>query len=69
MMGGRLACVFCHGPHVQGGKHSMGMMQVMDLKDIRWSVLQPELDAEKFRQAVVKGQDPDGTQLKPDMPR
>jgi hypothetical protein len=47
----------------------MGMMQVMDSKDIRWSVLQPEFDAEKFRLAVVKGQDPDGTQLKPDMPR
>ena len=36
---------------------------------VRWSVLQPEFDAEKFRLAVVKGQDPDGTQLKPDMPR
>jgi cytochrome c oxidase subunit 2 len=69
MMGGRLACVSCHGPYGQGGKHSMGMMQVMDSKDIRWSVLQPEFDAEKFRLAVVKGQDPDGTQLKPDMPR
>ena len=46
----------------------MGMMQVMDSKDIRWSVLQPEFDAAKFRLAVVKGQDPDGTQLKPDMP-
>ena len=47
----------------------MGMMQVMDSKDIRRSVLQPEFDAEKFQLAVVKGQDPDGTQLKPDMPR
>ena len=69
MMGGRLACVSCHGPDGRGGEHSMGMMQVMDSKDIRWSVLQPEFDAEKFRLAVVKGQDPDGTQLKPDMPR
>jgi len=69
MMGGQLACVSCHGPNGQGGKHSMGMMQVMDAKDIRWSVLQDEFDAEKFRLAVVKGQDPDGTQLKPDMPR
>jgi len=69
MMGGRLACVSCHGPYGRGGRHSMGMMQVMDSKDIRWSVLQPEFDAEKFRLAVVKGQDPDGTQLKPDMPR
>ena len=69
MMGGQLACVSCHGPDGRGGRHSMGMMQVMDAKDIRWKVLQPEFDAEKFRLAVVKGQDPDGTQLKQDMPR
>jgi cytochrome c oxidase subunit 2 len=69
MMGGQLACVSCHGPGGRGGRHSMGMMQVMDAKDIRWSVLSKEFDQEKFRLAVVKGQDPDGTQLKPDMPR
>jgi hypothetical protein len=69
MMGGQLACVTCHGPNGRGGKHNMGMMQVMDAKDIRWKVLHPEFDAEKFRLAVIKGQDPDGTQLKPDMPR
>jgi len=69
MMGGRLACVSCHGPYGLGGKHMMGMMQVMEAKDIRWSVLQPEFDAKKFRLAVVKGQDPDGTLLRPDMPR
>jgi cytochrome c oxidase subunit 2 len=69
MMGGRLACVSCHGPDGRGGKHGMGMMQVMDAKDIRWSVLQKEFDAETFRLAVVKGQDPDGTELKLDMPR
>ena len=69
MMGGQLACVSCHGPNGQGGKHSMGMMQVMDAKDIRWSALQDEFDVEEFRLAVVQGQDPDGTQLKPDMPR
>jgi hypothetical protein len=68
-MGGHLACVSCHGPNGQGGKHNMGMMQVMDAKDIRWSVLQPEFDAEKFRLAVTRGQDPDGTLLNPDMPR
>ena len=67
--GGRLVCASCHGPDGRGGIHSMGMMQVMDAKDIRWSVLQDEFDAEKFRLAVVKGQDPDGTQLEPDMPR
>ena len=69
MMGGRLACVSCHGPNGRGGKHSMGMMQTMDSKDIRWSTLEDEFDFEKFRLAVVKGQDPDGTMLKPDMPR
>ncbi|PKN35933.1 MAG: cytochrome C oxidase subunit II [Deltaproteobacteria bacterium HGW-Deltaproteobacteria-19] len=69
MMRGRLACVSCHGPDGRGGIHRMGMMQVMDAKDIRWSVLKKEFDAKKFQMAVVKGQDPDGTQLKPDMPR
>ena len=69
MMAGRLECVSCHGPSGRGGEHNMGMMQVMYSKDIRWSVLQPEFDSEKFRLAVVKGQDPDGTQLNPDMPR
>lgn len=38
-MGGQLACVSCHGPDGRGGKHSMGMTQVMDAKDIRWKVL------------------------------
>jgi len=69
MMGGRLACVSCHGTDGRSGKHSMGMMQVMESKDIRWSVLKKEFDAEKFRLAVVNGQDPDGTKLKADMPR
>jgi len=68
MMGGQLACVSCHGLNGQGGKHSMGMMQVMDAPDIRWSILQDEFDDEKFRLAVTNGQDPDGTQLKPEMP-
>jgi hypothetical protein len=67
--GGRLACASCHGPDGRGGRHSMGMMQVMDAKDIRWSALETEFDPEKFRLAVTKGQDPDGTQLKTDMPR
>jgi hypothetical protein len=69
MMGGQLACASCHGPDGRGGEHSMGMMQTMDSKDIRWSVLQDEFDAEKFRLAVVEGQDPEGTQLNSDMPR
>lgn len=69
MRGGQLACASCHGPNGRGGEHSMGMMQTMTAKDIRWSVLQNEFDAEKFRLAVTKGQDPDGTQLNTDMPR
>jgi len=69
MGGGRLACASCHGPDGRGGVNSMGMMQTMNAKDIRWSALQGEFDAEKFRLAVVNGQDPDGTQLKSNMPR
>ncbi len=70
MMGnGQLACASCHGPNGRGGVHNMGMMQTMTAKDIRWSVLQSEFDAEKFRLAVTKGQDPNGTQLNTDMPR
>ena len=67
--GGRLACASCHGTDGRGGVHNMGMMQVMDAKDIRWSALEGEFDPEKFRLAVVEGQDPDGTQLSTDMPR
>jgi hypothetical protein len=67
--GGNLACASCHGTDGRGGAHNMGMMQTMDAKDIRWSVLGNEFDPEKFRLAVVEGKDPDGTQLKTDMPR
>ncbi len=69
MGGGRLACASCHGTNGRGGVHNMGMMQTMNAKDIRWSALQSEFDAEKFGLALTKGQDPDGTQLKTDMPR
>jgi hypothetical protein len=70
MMGnGQLACASCHGPNGHGGTHNMGMMQTMTAKDIRWSALQSEFDAEKFRLAVTEGQDPDGTQLNTGMPR
>lgn len=61
MKGGRLACVSYHGPNGQGGKHSMGMMQVMDAQDIRWSVQQNEFATDRFRLAVVISQDSDGT--------
>ena len=67
MGGGQLACASCHGPDGQGGVHIMHM-QTMDAPDIRWSVLQDEFTAEKFRLAVMEGQDPDGTQLNPDVP-
>jgi cytochrome c553 len=67
--GGSLACASCHGTDGRGGVHSMGMMQAMDAKDIRWSALEGEFDPEKFRLAVAEGQDPDGTQLSMDMPR
>lgn len=69
MNGGQLACASCHGTNGRGGVHNMGMMQTMNAKDIRWSALQSEFDTEKFRLAVTEGQDPDGTQLKTDMPR
>ncbi len=69
MMNGQLACVSCHGPDGRGGVHSMGMMQEMDAKDIRWKTLEDEFDAEKFKLAVEEGKDPDGTELSADMPR
>lgn len=67
--GGYLTCASCHGADGRGGVHTMMGMQTMNAKDIRWSALKKEFDAEKFRLAVTKGQDPDGTQLKQDMPR
>jgi hypothetical protein len=66
---GQVACVSCHGPSGRGDKHTMGMGMAMDSPDIRWSVLKQKFDTNKFRLAVVKGQDPDGTKLKQDMPR
>ncbi len=70
MMGnGQLTCASCHGPAGRGGVHNMGMMQTMNAPDIRWSALQSEFDAEKFRLAVTQDQDPDGTQMSTDMPR
>ena len=69
MMNGRLACASCHAPDGRGGTHSMGMMNVMDAPDIRWSTLEDEFDTDKFRLAVEEGEDPDGTKLSTDMPR
>lgn len=83
MMGGRLACVSCHGTDARGGTHTM-QMQTMEAPDIRWSALVDEeehesgesdehnqqgYDFETFRRAVVKGEHPDGDKLEQDMPR
>jgi len=80
MMGGRLACVSCHGEDGRGGLHWMHMQQ-MEAPDIRYSalindhdegeeeMLMDEYDLEAFRNAVVFGQHPDGDSLNYDMPR
>jgi mono/diheme cytochrome c family protein len=69
MGGGQLTCASCHGPDGKGGVHAMGMMQTMDSRDIRWSTLQNDYNAQKFKLAVTQGQDPDGSQFNADMPR
>jgi hypothetical protein len=67
---GNLTCASCHGADGRGGVHTMMGMQTMKSPDIRWSTLKSEFDAEKFRLALTKGQDPDGEkQLNRDMPR
>ena len=67
---GSLTCASCHGADGRGGVHTMMGMQTMKSPDIRWSVLKSEFDAEKFRLALTKGQDPHGNkQLNRDMPR
>ena len=85
MMGGRLACVSCHGTDAKGGRHMMHM-EVMDAPDIRWSALssghhdekevesQHEGDNDKydfkdFKNSVENGKHPDGDVLSEDMPR
>ena len=80
MMGGRLACVSCHGEDGRGGLHWMHMQQ-MDAPDIRYSALisdhdegdeempMEEYDMDTFHNAVVLGQHPDGDSLSYDMPR
>jgi cytochrome c2 len=81
MMGGRLACVSCHGVDATGGKHMMHM-EIMDAPDIRLSTLSSgqhaqELKAEShdryefddFKNSVEYGKHPDGDILSNDMPR
>ncbi|MEG3957003.1 c-type cytochrome [Microcoleus sp. herbarium2] len=71
MMGNsNLTCASCHGFNGRGGTSTMMGIQTMNAPDIRWSALKNEFDAEKFRLAVTKGQDPDGKkQLNNYMPR
>jgi mono/diheme cytochrome c family protein len=84
MMGGKLACVSCHGTDARGGKHRMHM-EIMNAPDIRWSALSTDhhedhefteehnehdrYTLEDFRNAVEKGEHPDGDELNKDMPR
>lgn len=80
MMGGRLACVSCHGEDGRGGLHWTHMQQ-MDAPDIRYLALindhdegdeempMDEYELDAFRNAVVLGRHPDGDSLNSDMPR
>jgi len=72
MMGNSfLTCASCHFSDGRGGEHTMMGMQTMKSADIRWSALKDEFNNdEKFRLAIVKGEDPDGKKmLNRDMPR
>jgi mono/diheme cytochrome c family protein len=69
MTGGQLTCASCHGPDGRGGVHSMGMMEVMNAPDIRWSTLGNDFTAESFKLSIEEGKDPDGTVMSTDMPR
>jgi mono/diheme cytochrome c family protein len=77
MMGTYLTCASCHGPEGHGGQHVMHM-QVMDAPPIYYNALveMAQKDAGKnaytfddFRNAVVQGQDVDGSALDQNMPR
>jgi mono/diheme cytochrome c family protein len=72
-----LTCASCHGPEGRGGTHLMHM-RTMTAPDIRYVALrnmselkgrQRSYDIDDFRQQVVNGRHPDGTEVKPDMPR
>lgn len=66
-----LTCASCHFSGGRGGEHTMMGMQTMKSADIRWSAIKDEFDNdEKFRLAIIKGEDPDGKKmLNRDMPR
>jgi mono/diheme cytochrome c family protein len=72
-----LTCASCHGPEGRGGAHVMHM-RTMTAPDIRYVELrsmselkgrQRPYDIDDFRQQVVIGRHPDGTDVKADMPR
>jgi cytochrome c oxidase subunit II len=70
---GPIACVSCHSPDGKGGKQLVnvgsGIMQKMDARDIRWSVLKERYDPASFNVSIKKGRFPDGTAFRPEMPR
>ncbi len=81
MMGGRLACVSCHGIDARGRKHKMAV-ETMDAPDIHISAMSSgdhakELKAEHhdqyefddFKNSVEFGKHPDGDILSTEMPR
>lgn len=69
MNSGELTCATCHGPQGRGEAYTLMGMRSVEAPDIRWSALQDEFTPETFRLAVTQGQDPNGTELDPDMPR
>lgn len=81
MMGASLACISCHGPRGRGGTSYMHM-QSIDAPPIYYDALiqmkqedsggtpQPGgYTLDDFRKAVIDGQDINGEQLDPNMPR
>lgn len=76
MMGRAVACANCHGLDARGRTIQMMMGQV-EAPDIRWSTLtavptdpaDKAFDPDSFFLAVTQGADPDGSVLKPFMPR
>ncbi len=76
MMGSAVACANCHGPDARGQTIQVMMSQV-EVPDIRWSTLiapptdpaDKALDRDSFFLAVTQGLDPNGSSLKPPMPR
>ena len=79
MMGGRLACVNCHGADGRGGQRRM-MMRSFEAPDIRYRTLttprvnekgeaEPIFDDETIKQAITQALEPNGEDLKWPMPR